>query len=984
VARRALQVILILGLFHPPAFCAPEDYEGKTVVAIEFQPPLQPYPMTGLLGMLPLKTGQPLRLADVRTAIDRLNATGRYADIQVDAENRDGGVAIRFLTQDNYFLGRVTVEGVPEPPSTGVLVNTTGLELGRLYTDADAQHALEHLRQILSSNGFFRSRIEPRYEHDPKTQQVFVRFVVTPGDRARYTWPLVTGHPDRSAGEITNLTHWRRIWFLGWRTVTDARTQSGVSRVRRSYQKQERLMARVQLTKMDYEPDTNRAQSTLNLEAGPVIDVRTEGAKLSQGKLRQLVPIYEEQSVDRDLLVEGARNLTEYFESQGYFDVKVDFRSNLDTAAERTDGMANHRDRRETIVYSIDRGLRHKVIGIEIRGNHYFDQETLLERMYVRPASLIQFRYGRYSDNFLRRDVAAIESLYRSNGFRDVEVTSRVQHGMGGNEARMMVYIDVKEGPQWLVHALVLEGVSKTHEPALLGLVQSIKGQPFAEATAAIDRDTILEYYYNSGYADATFQYSFEPSAEPHHVDLKYTVQEGSQRFVRSVLISGLKTTDPNLVEERVRLNPGDPLSRNDMLETQRSLYNLGIFAKVDMALQNPDGQEREKYVLLQADESRRYTVTGGIGAEIAKIGGTAGVPTDPAGKAGFSPRVYLNLTRRNAFGEGHIVSLTSRVSNLQQRSVLTYQAPQFRGNPDLNLTFSATYDQSRNVRTFTSRRQEGAVQIGQHISRSETFLYRFTYRKVNISDLVINPLIFPQFASSIRIGMLGGSYIQDRRDDPTDATKGTYTTLDMGWASRVFGSQSDFTSFTGRNATYYPFGAGRRYVLARSLTFGWQQTLGRTLSIPLAERFFAGGPTSHRGFPQNQAGPRDPNSGFPLGGAALLLNQTEWRFPLIGENIRGVLFHDAGNVYPGLDTISFRIRQRNLTDFTYMVHAVGFGVRYRTPVGPVRVDLAYVPNSPRFYGLKGTTDELIAGKGIPQLQRISRFQFQFSLGQAF
>jgi outer membrane protein assembly factor BamA len=174
--------------------------------------------------------------------------------------------------------------------------------------------------------------------------------------------------------------------------------------------------------------------------------------------------------------------------------------------------------------------------------------------------------------------------------------------------------------------------------------------------------------------------------------------------------------------------------------------------------------------------------------------------------------------------------------------------------------------------------------------------------------------------------------------------------------------------------------------VVARQLSFG---VIGQISDgeVPLPERFFAGGAVSHRGFPDNQAGPRDLLTGFPIGGKALLINNTELRFPLLGDNVGGVFFHDAGNVYSDVGSISFRFSQRDVQDFNYMVQAVGFGVRYRTPIGPVRLDLAYSMNSPRFMGLKGTTEQLLDPNltGVQFVeQRISRFQFHFSLGHLF
>ena len=138
------------------------------------------------------------------------------------------------------------------------------------------------------------------------------------------------------------------------------------------------------------------------------------------------------------------------------------------------------------------------------------------------------------------------------------------------------------------------------------------------------------------------------------------------------------------------------------------------------------------------------------------------------------------------------------------------------------------------------------------------------------------------------------------------------------------------------------------------------------------------------RGFPYNQAGPRDLVTGFPIGGNALFFHSTEVRFPLIGDNIDGVLFHDMGNIYNSITDVSFRVHQRNITDFNYMVHAAGFGIRYRTPLGPVRVDLAYSINPPTFNGLSGTYQQLITNTATAGIQNISHFQFFFSIGQAF
>jgi outer membrane protein assembly complex protein YaeT len=656
----------------------------------------------------------------------------------------------------------------------------------------------------------------------------------------------------------------------------------------------------------------------------------------------------------------------------------------------------------------INTGKRHSLEKVEISGNRYFTEPTIRERLFLIPASLLQFRHGRYSESLRRRDEDSIRNLYASNGFRDVVVTSTTQDNYKGKEGDVAVFFKIEEGPQYFVAHLDIQGMAEEDRKQVLPRLSSIEGQPFSEFNVAVDRDLILNHYFANGYPSASFTWYSRAASQPHQFDVMYTVNPGEQQFVREVLVSGMQATRPGLVHRNLDLQTGDALSPIEMTDTQRKLYDLGVFAKVDMAIQNPEGETDRKYVLYQLEEASRYSITGGLGAEVAKIGGCQTCLDAPAGQAGFAPRVSFDVTRMNMFGLGHSLSFRSRVSTLQKRGLLNYSAPRYRNKEGLNLSFTALYDDSRDVRTFSSKRAEASVQLSQRLSKATTALYGFSYRRVSVaqSTLKISPLLVPLLSQPVRVGILSSAIVQDRRDDPTDSHKGAYNTIDLGLASRYFGSQKDFLRLLLRNSTYYQI--GKRLVLARSTQLGvinpFRLVAGETdlTAIPLPERFFSGGATTHRGFPENQAGPRDLTTGFPLGGNALLMNNVELRFPLIGENIGGVLYHDAGNVYSSLSKVSFRFSQRDLKDFDYMVHAVGFGVRYRTPIGPVRADIGWSINSPRFIGFNGTQSDLFnAGvdpcapvidpnhPGGPPVtrcteQRISRFQFHFSIGQTF
>ncbi len=980
-------LVVCLAVAHPTTLLAQyQKYEGKEVLTIQFDPVEQPLDPSELYEILPLKIHQPLAMAAVRVSIERLFATGRYADIQVDAQSYQNGVIIRFLTKNSWFIGNVSVAGGLSNPNPGQLENATRLDLGQPYTDAKLQEAVAGQQRLLESNGLYRSAIHPVLDYDRAHQQVNLRFEVDGGRRAHFAPPVLTGDLKMDPGKIVGATKFRRWIIRTWKPVTQVRVTQGIDGVRALYQKDNRLEARVALDSLKYDPQTNSALPTLRIDAGPRIEVRTTGAKVSQRKLRRYVPVFEEHAVDHDLLVEGARNLRDYFQSDGYFDAQVEFQEQ---------GVVNDKS---SIDYVVSTGNRHKLVAIEIRGNRYFDAETIRERMFLQKASFLQFPHGRYSESLLSRDEDSIVNLYQSNGFRDVRVTHRLEDNYRGQAGDMAVSLSIDEGPQYFVNSLEVEGIHRLDQAAILSLLNCTQDQPFSEFNVAVDRDTILAQYFDNGFPNATFEWSSKPAGKPNRVDLRFTVGEGKEESVKEVLINqgALKTTRPGLIYRSLHLNPGDPLSPTAITETQRRLYDLGVLSRVDTAIQNPDGETSSKYVLYEMEEARRYSFAGGVGAQLTRIGGCTTCLDAPAGQTGFSPRVSLDFTRSNLWGLAHSISLRTRVSTLERRGLLTYTWPRFRTRDRLNISFTGLYEDENDIRTFSYKREEGSAQLSQRISKATTLFYRYTYRRVSIDQatLKITPFLIPLLSQPVRLGLISGGLIQDRRDDPVDPHRGIYNTLDVGLAEHVVGSQRNFLRFLARNATYHPI--GKKLVLARSTEFGdiyaFRYSGDLLAAIPLPERFFGGGGTSQRGFPENQAGPRDLETGFPLGGTAVLFNQTELRFPLVGENIGGVLFHDAGNAYSSLGNLSFRVSQRNLQDFDYMVHAVGFGIRYRTPVGPIRVDLAYSINPPRFFGFKGTEQDLInAGvnpcAGVPSqcvAQGVSHFQYFFSIGQTF
>jgi outer membrane protein assembly complex protein YaeT len=988
-------------------------YQGLTVAEIRWPNIPSEADQKRWIELIPQRIGDLLDRNLVQESIHKLHGTGRFADIRVEAERTpEGKVSLSFFTTLNYFVGDVDVEGVPNRPTAGQVVNASKFQLGELFTSDQVQRALSNIKQLMQENGYYRSSIGEQEHKDSAKQQVDILFKINPGPQARIGIVTVTGKPGYSQRQIQDIAK----MHSGDR-VSLQRASNALDRLRKKYQKQNRLLAQVVISKKSYREKADAVDYTFDIVPGPKVRVITEGFRIRHGVLKQNIPIFEENAVDEDLLNEGRRNLLNYLQSRGYFDAKVEMKQHSDTAGNELQ-----------IIYDIDPGARHKLIRLEIEGNKYFLTDRIRSRMQVRPAERFESR-GRYSQGLLNGDIHGLEDLYRANGFQQIKITGNVIDDYEGRKNDLALKISVDEGPQTLVGAFHMQGNRTFSEEQLAAYINTAKGQPFSEFNVAQDRDNLLNYYFNHGFPRASFEATAKPiSGEPDRMDVTFSIQEGEQVFVDKVFVSGLNFARPFVVQRELQVKSGDPLSQIDMLQSQQRLYDLGIFSQVGTAVQNPNGNEPKKNVLVDVEEAKRYTFNYGVGLEF-QTGQPSAVGTNHAlGQTGVSPRVSLGVTRLNFRGRNHTITFKADVGSLQQRGLLSYTAPRWFNSQDWKLSFTAFYDNTLDVTTFTSQRLEGSVQAEQIISKATTMSYRFTYRRVKASNINISPAEIPLLSLPVRVGEPGFSYIRNKRDNNLETTKGSYTTVDAGVAASYFGSEADFSSILAQNATYHAFGKNRppekKFVLARSLRIGVESTFGDTVIlppgqacpnpnttncpsitiIPLAERFLSGGGNSHRGFGLNQAGPRDPTTGFPVGGSALFLNNLELRFPpttlpFFQDNISFAIFEDAGNIFIDgrhmLDNL-LRWRQKNPQvclqppnpatpcDYSYVSHAVGVGVRYKTPIGPVRFDFGYNLNPPAFPSFQTITSSTGQQTNTFVPQHAPHFNVYFSIGQSF
>ena len=907
--------------------------------------------------------GEPLDRSQVAESLKKLYATGRFGDLTADAEPQGQEVVLIFRARVSYFVGIVRVEGSPKYVDAAALSSATRLRLGGPLSEPALSEATDRLVAMLKDNAYYQARVRIAENRRPDSQEADVIFSVTAGPPARLAEVEFHGNSSFPAPVLLKSARWRTGIQL-----TSARLERGLTLLHDFYLKRDYLEAAVSAGQRTYNPRTGMERLIVQADAGPEVHVRVTGARISASDLRKILPAYRQASTDELTLRDGEQALSNYFEQRGYFSTRSRLTHRGAAEGKRLD-----------VVYTVSLGPKGTFVGYGFRGNRSIASGELAASVSLQPAGKFRLRNGRFDRSLLETSVQALTNMYHSRGFLEAKVSAAENDRYEGEPNQLFVTFNVEEGSQTHVRRVTVTGVDEDTQKQIGSFLLTGPGKPYSPDRARTDRGSILSYLANHGYSQATVDWHASGETAGHQVDLEYRIDPGRKQTIGRVLVLGNRYTRNSVIDDQLTFEEGEALSQSSLLESQQRLYGLGLFNQVQIATQASGGSETQKTVLVALEEAKRWTLVYGGGIDVQRL------PSNEArGTYGVSPRVSLEVDRSNLGGRPQSFSLIGHISDLEKIGSARYTIPQFLGHRDVTLRVTGLLDQSRNVLTFDSKRQEVSVILQKQYGPHTSLLGRYDFRNVDVSNLQINPADIPLLSQATLVATLGGTYINDHRDNPVDATQGSYSVADANVAWDKLGSSANFFRISGQNSTYHQLSS--RVVFARNTRLGLEPTFGGTSptnGVPLPERFYMGGPDSHRGFSLNEAGPRDPVTGFPIGGRAVFLNQVELRFAVQRSRMGLVLFEDFGNVFSSLSVMRlFKVTQSSPTDFDYTEHAAGLGVRYQTPVGPVRFDVGYSPNPPRFQ--QCTVSASVCPAGSLEVLRLPYFQFFLSVGQSF
>jgi outer membrane protein insertion porin family len=950
-------------------------YDGQTVTAVDLianpHRDVEPF-----LTSVSQKAGQPYSQAAVEASISALQRAGGFEKVTVNVIPDVSGLRLNFILEPAYYLGMVDFQGIAKSFTYTRLLQVANLEEEDPYDKARIPVAENALLQFLRHNGYFQAQVHSEEQIDDAHQLVNVVFTVQMGKQARIGSVEVNGPAGAEQTLLLHKMRSLRARFTGallkpGKPYTPERIKAATSLIKKSLVQQHRLSSKVEETPPQYHSDTNRVDVSFKVEVGPLVVVRTTGARLSAiplmsgRKMKKLIPIYSEGTIDLDLVQEGERNLADYFQTKGFFDVKVttDFQ---------------RQPNRILLVYKIDRGSKHKVDRITFHGNHEIVAKELSPLVQVKRSHI--WGHGSISQKLLKQSTDNLVAFYRDRGYEDAKVTPQVTD----HEPKIDITFEIEEEAQTLVDHVQVTGNSNVPENQLTAPqgFELKPGAPFSGRRLADDRNRISATYQQRGYLNADVKTKVSRHADnSHRVDVTFAISEQQLVRVDKVVYLGQKRTRLSLIKKTANLPPEAPMERGKLLTAETKLYDLNIFDWSSVGPRKPITDQSEEDTLVKVHEAKRNEITYGFGFEVSHRGGNIpagtvavpGLPTiglgnnkvAPSQSTFASPLGSVEFMRRNMRGLGETASGSILLSRLDQRVITSYLQPHFLGSRWSSVA-SFSLERTTENPLFAASLGDVSFQVEKLISRkSNTRLQlRYDFNKTVLSHLLVPELVLPQ-DQNVHLSTLSSTLIRDTRDKPLDAHRGVFATVNLGITPAPFGSSATFAKLFGQYAFYKPV---HSVVFANSLRLGLAKALAGSF-VPTSELYFSGGGTSLRGFPIDEAGPQRlvpfcnvlqnqsgcVNVTVPVGGRQLFILNSEVRFPLhLMKNLGGVVFYDGGNVYSAISLNNFASNYTN---------TVGIGLRYATPIGPIRIDL---------------------GRNLNPVPGINPTQYFITLGQAF
>jgi len=942
------------------------------------------YPQSLLAG-LDLKPQSTFTRAVYRRSVERLVSLAGFENVTVLCSAGPGGVNVVFEAVPRHRVTQLRFVG-----NTELTPQELDEHIRRRYNglpNVPQEFVRQEVLSTLSDNGYRTATVEVTRTTSTNPDSATLSFQIEAGPLARIGAAVINNSnqaaiSDKRIETITGL--------VNGRPFRPGPIRDALLEIVRQLKSKGYYTATV-IGPSTRESGKDTFDVSVNLDPGPLVTLEWDAAgdPPPAVDLDSFVPIKQENQVDQDLLDDSKQRLQNYLKNEGYADALVQIIRVEESPA------------RVTLKVRLTFGPRYRIDRIEFPPNLHATRKEL--------DTWLQVRDGAVRDQAkIQQGLLRIAAGYRQLGYYDVKVTPDVVEAANRpqtvKEKWVVLRPQIIEGPKGRIVEVQFERTTAlVAEGDLRSVIQGKVGLPYQVALDVADRLTLEALYLNLGYRMAKVDVGRRlNNADPTQIVRVFKIEEGPQIHVADIQIVGWRDITEQAIREEMVLHPGSPFGENLRLESQRRLYNMGVFSQASVDAEPLRPGETAVHVIVRVDEAPDTTVSFGGGLQVERkcrsaVGGGCDYRIEAA------PRGLFQISRRNLGGRNRLVSLFTRLSlrprdvpedpvldgrgyvPSEYRAALTYQERRAFGT-DTDWLFGVASEQAIRS-TFNFRRQGGNVDFQRLLSLYTRASARYAIDVTKLYDVRSGldleiDRAFPQ----VRLSTFTLSVLTDLRNDSISPTRGSFQAAEAQIAARAIGSEVGYVKLSLQATRYRTVinskadSAGRTRpisVLALRANVGFARGFEREVTvtepdgttrtervaeIPASQRYFAGGSTTVRGFLLDQLGTPAvlTPAGFSKGGNGLMIFNAELRTQvarIFGRRFSTALFADSGNVFAKVSDMSLR----------QLRGSVGFGIRYDSPLGPLRLDFGRKLSRMTFLG-----------------QRESAWEFNLSFGEIF
>lgn len=536
-----------------------------------------------------------------------------------------------------------------------------------------------------------------------------------------------------------------------------------------------------------------------------------------------------------------------------------------------------------------------------------FDGITISEKNLKEVMSLREKKL--YNPDLVEQDRETLTEFYNALGYLSAGVDDvRVSIKNSGAD----ISIKITEGTKTIIEGIEIKGAKVVPKAEIIKAVRIKAGDPYNEVDMSDARYRIINLYGNSGFIDS--RVDIKQKIGEKGIKVIFEIEEGNLTLFGKTVISGNTETKNEVIKREMLHENGAPFNPSLLTKTRQRLYKIGLFTEVDVEPIEKEGNKKDVHVRVKEGNAGAVEVGVGYG-DYERFRGS------------------FDISYRNLFGMNRQVSFRTEVSSIEQRYIINYTEPWFLGR---RLPFKVLLiKEERTEKTIETREtryklRRHTASVGFEKKFSERVKGEIFYDFSLVKTFEVKPdvILTKEDVGTLAIAGIRPGIVYDTRDNPFDPRKGVLAGISVKTASGYLLSETDFVKAIVNGSAYQEL--NKYFVIAVSLKSGMSQGFDKTTELPLVERFFLGGRTTVRGYEQDTLGPKGVN-GSPTGGNMFILTNLELRTS-VGKGFGLVTFLDGGNVWKKNSDVK-------LSDMKY---TAGAGIRYNTPVGPLRIDYGH------------------------------------------